>query len=57
MEKTKSSEYSDQQGDVRAKYIYESDDIETVHMKYAVEGNQNNLNSEAKCHYVAYVRG
>ena len=39
MEKTKSSEYSDQQGDVRAKYINESDEVETVHMKYAVEGN------------------
>ena len=26
-------------------------------MKYAVKGNANNLDTEAKCHYVSYVLG
>ena len=32
-------------------------ELEKIHHKHAVKGNQNNLNSEAKCHYVTYVMG
>ena len=46
-----------QDGDSRGEYVNNSPELEQIHMKYAVQGNQANINSDAKCHYVAYVRG
>ena len=31
--------------------------LENTHMTHAVKGNQNTINSDAKCHYVTYVLG
>lgn len=41
----------------RADYVNQSQELETIHLKYAVQGNQGNMHTEAKCHYVTYVLG
>ena len=52
-----SEKYDESMGDKRGEYVATSDELEKIHMKYAVEGDQSTINSEAKCHYVSYVMG
>ena len=44
-------------GDKRGEYVANDEELEKIHLKYAVEGDQSTINSEAKCHYVSYVLG
>ena len=40
----------------RAKFLHDDPELESLHTQFAVQGNQNNLNSEAKCHYVSFIK-
>lgn len=44
-------------GDERGEFVNQSKELEEMHLKHAVKGSQETINTEAKCHYVTYILG